>query len=131
MSEPVWSAFTETAFHDRLHDLIAGRPVHITLLHSDGQHLHEVFSVGIGRGAPTHIFDHVGGFYLVGEGITPDLLAPAHELFERYCRAQETLTEAERQNPIHVEYRSFAHHDRHRLCMHFPASIGKFHPPRV
>ncbi|MFH0881277.1 MAG: hypothetical protein V2A34_16315 [Lentisphaerota bacterium] len=85
--------------------------------------------MGARSGEVFQIFDHVGGFYLVGEGIAPDMLAPVHSLFARYCRSHTAVEKADRENPIHVQYRSFAQHDQHRLCMHFPASIGKFHAP--
>lgn len=120
---------SDEEFRARLHELIAGRPVRITLQFSDGTHLHEIASVGTGHGAMAQIFDHVGGFYLVGEGVQPELLGPLHELFAQYCRTHRAVDDSERQNPIHVQYRSFSEHDQHRMCMHFPSSIGKFHPP--
>jgi hypothetical protein len=109
--------------------LIAEQPIKITLQYSDGKNLHEIVSVGTGCGAMAQIFDHVGGFYFVGEGVPPDLLGPLHELFALYCRSHRQVTDAERHNPIHVQYRSFSEHNQHRMCMHFPTGVGKFHPP--
>lgn len=81
---------TEAEFKAALADLLRDHPAKVWLARSTGQRLDTLFSVGAAQGDPIRNFDHLNGFYLMGEGVTPDLLSPIHALFVRFCASHRT-----------------------------------------
>lgn len=108
-------------FEQQLKDLLGIRPVKIWLARSNGHRLDTILSVGASQAEPIRLFDHMAGFYLLGEGVTTDLLAPIHEIFRGYCMRHK---DAAKKNPTHrmvLQFRS-SHTPRwpNRLLMHYP-----------
>ena len=125
MKQQKMAVFSEDEFQARLHELTAGQSVGLTLQHSDGTHLYTLFDIGTGYGHRSELVEHQGGYYLVGEGVPPELLGPIHDLFVRYCRSHGADSKAH----VHLHYKSFFKHHAHQMRMHFPTRSGKFHPP--
>lgn len=126
MNEP--KPITEREFEDRLRELIRGRPVKIWLARSAGGRLDTVFSVGAPQGEPIRNFDHLNGFYLLGEGVTPDLLPSLHELFTQYCWSHRAFQSVHPHGRVvDLRYRHLDSEDargRHHLQIHIPLSVN-------
>ena len=116
----------EQAFERELRALLGTRPVKVWLTISRSGRLDTLFSVGDAHGEPIRHFDHAGGFYLLGENISPDLLEPMHKLLLKYCHSQHRVLH---ENPLYVmnwQYRHFGFHGaqrKHELVMHIPFSV--------
>lgn len=126
MPEAVDYGPAEKAFEKELRALIGDRPVRVWLTISRAGRLDTLFAAGDAQGKPIRHFDHAGGFYLLGENITPDLLDPIHRLLLKYCQAQHRVLRA---NPLYAmnwQYRHFGFRTRkkkHELVMHIPFSV--------
>jgi len=123
----------EAELKKKIEALARGRRVKIWLVQSDGALIDVRFSVGEELEEPPKLFDYAGGFYLLGEGVPPELLGALHRAFEEFCSGHGAVPEHSRHGPIVVHYRSFPppHPEhRHRVTMHYPVnSFGPFHPP--
>ena len=116
---------TEAEFKAALEDLLLKHPAKIWLARSTGQRLDTLFSVGGAQGAPIHNFDHLNGFYLMGEGVTPDLLGPIHTLFVRFCaghRTDGTVHPHGRVIDLHYQHHAGAP-ARQVLTLHMPFGV--------
>ena len=117
---------SEAAFKAALVDLLRDHPAKVWLARSTGQRLDTLFSVGGAQGEPIRNFDHLNGFYLMGEGVTPDLLSPIHALFVRFCASHRTDA------TVHPHGRVIDLHYQHHagtparpvLTLHMPFSVG-------
>ncbi|MFH0954126.1 MAG: hypothetical protein V1873_07335 [Verrucomicrobiota bacterium] len=110
----------DNQFEQDLKNLVADRPMKIWLARSNGHRIDTIVSVGTPQPEPIRLFDHMVGFYLLGEGVTPDLLAPIHKLFQDYCRRHK---DAGKLNPTHrvvLHFRSSTARWPNRLLMHYP-----------
>jgi hypothetical protein len=72
------------------------------------------------------MFDHIGGFYLLGEGISPDLVPKIHQVFSDYCMTHHAV-EMRHSHEVSVEYQPGKGHphlpSQHpRMVMHYPFS---------
>lgn len=127
MNETSGDSVDEREFELALKNLIDERPMKIWLAKSSGQRLDTLASVGHAVPMPIQMFDHIEGFYLLGEGVPPDLLTPIHELFARYCRSHRDSAHRNPQHRVEVQYRSFEPeypHIPNRLIMHYPFSAS-------
>ncbi len=118
---------SESEFKLKLADLLAGHPAKVWLARSAGHRLEVLFGVGEPQGLPVKNFDHLNGFYLMGEGVTPDLVAPLHNLFVWFCRGHRSSSQV---HPVgHVQDPRVAQHPHvnyhgNRLTLHSPFSVG-------
>lgn len=107
-------------FEQQLKELVGARAIKIWLARSNGHRLDTILSVGPSQAEPIRLFDHIEGFYLLGEGVTTDLLAPIHEIFRDYCVRHK---DSAKKNPTHrmvLQFRSSHARWPNRLLMHYP-----------
>lgn len=117
---------TEEAFAAALRSLLAGRTTKVWLVKSAGGRLDTVFSVGTEQGEEIRNFDHLGGFYLLGEGVARDLVEPIHALFTRYCASHRAVVHTRPSHIIDMRYWDEWHtqkKERNRLVLHVPFSV--------
>jgi hypothetical protein len=123
----VEATLTDKEFAARVRRLIAGKPVKIWLAKSAGGRLDTVFAAGVAQGEPIKNFDHIGGFYLLGEGVTPDLIPELHGLFTRYCSSHRALLKTHPgMRVVDLRYKHGlppGEQQKHELVMHIPLSI--------
>lgn len=115
-------------FKSRLSQIIHGRPIKIWIAKKNRHRVDTIASVGLSQPLPIRLFDHGSGFYLLGEGVTPDLLSPIHTAFEDFCRRVKDARDKNQLHRLDVRYRSVRASDPYwynRLIMHYP-----FSPPQ-
>jgi hypothetical protein len=112
-------------FAEQLGKLLDGKSAKIWLAKSHGGRLDTVFSVGEAQGEAIHPFDHIGGYYLIGEGVPEDLYPAIHELFVRYCKTQSETYRDEHMLPVEYHRRPpIKPAPRHeQVIMHVPLSV--------
>lgn len=112
-------------FQRKLDRLIKDKPVKLWLAKSVNGRLDVVFSVGKAQGEPIMSVDHLGGFYLLGEGVPPELLPRIHELFTLYCRDHYTASRVRKLN-VNLKYQTafdVQHKRREEMVMHVPFAV--------
>jgi len=117
---------SEDAFKRRLERLIGKKAMKIWLAKSAAGRLDVVFSVGDAQGRPIRNFDHIGGFYLLGENIPGEYIERIHRWFVEFCRVNYTAYRLER-HFIDVNYRGFYEQGkkyREELMMHVPLAVS-------
>lgn len=108
--------------------LIGNRTIKVWLARRKRHRVDTIASIGRPQPAPIRLFDHGSGFYLMGEGVTPDLLAPIHKIFVSFCRKVRDERDKNKLHQLDVRYRSVRAKDPYwynRLVMHYP-----FSPPQ-
>jgi hypothetical protein len=122
MHEQPEPGLSEEEFEAELRELVGDKSVKLWLARSNGARFDVVFSIGVAQGEPIHMFDHMEGFYLFGEGVSPDLLPGMHDLFARYCRTHRAVPFHHPDQALVMRYRSFGHgrHRPHRVSLHYP-----------
>lgn len=125
--EPIPAELVEE-FRFRLSAIISGRPIKIWIAKKHRHRVDTIASVGLAQAMPIRLFDHGSGFYLLGEGVTPDLLEPIHAVFLDFCRKVKDARDKNQLHRLDVRYRSVRATDPYwynRLVMHYP-----FSPPQ-
>lgn len=115
-------------FKARLAHIISRRPIKIWIAKRNRHRIDTLASVGVSQPLPIRLFEHGAGFYLLGEGVTPDLLKPIHDAFLDFCRKVRDARDKNKLNRVDVRYRSVRTTDPYwynRLIMHYP-----FSPPQ-
>lgn len=112
-------------FKDRLDKLLANSAAKIWLAKSSMGRIDVIFSAGDAQGQPIKNFDHIGGFYLMGENVPGEFIDQIHRWFVEYCQTHFTPHRLER-HFVDVRYRSFydegkKYHDE--LLMHVPLAV--------
>ncbi|HMP90718.1 MAG TPA: hypothetical protein PJ991_10985 [Kiritimatiellia bacterium] len=112
-------------FKDLLAGLIGKSPIKIWLAKSALGRLDVVFSVGDTKGKPARNFDHIGGFYLLGENVPDEYVDQIHRWFVQFCQTNYTPYRLER-HFIDVRSRAYfeggkRYHDE--FMMHVPMSV--------
>lgn len=114
-------------FEAQIGKLIGGRQMKIWLAKSSGHRIDTLISIGTAQPEPIRLFDHMAGFYLLGEGVTPDLLSPMHAVFTEFCERHMHMKKQKGLHRTVVKYRSShdeAHYWYNRLIMHYPFSAS-------
>lgn len=116
---------TTEEFKRRLDHLLENKPAKIWLAKSAMGRIDVIFSAGSAQGQPIKNFDHIGGFYLMGENIPTEYIDKIHRWFLEYCRVNHTPHRLER-HFVDVRYRSYydagkKYHDE--LLMHVPLAV--------
>jgi len=112
-------------FKKKLDDMVGARAIKIWLAKSVHGRLDTVFSVGDAQGMPIRHFDHIGGFYLLGENVPREMIDAIHDLFVLFCQANFTAHRLER-HFVDTRYRSYydgGKRYREELLMHIPLSV--------
>jgi hypothetical protein len=115
-------------FKANLSRIIARRPVKIWIAKRNRHRVDTVASVGLSQPLPIRLFARGAGFYLLGEGVPPDLLEPIHNAFLDFCRKVKDARDKNKLHRVDVRYRSVRATDPYwynRLIMHYP-----FSPPQ-
>jgi hypothetical protein len=123
---PPIKGISTTEFRRALVKLVADQPIKIWLVKSIHGRLDPLFAVGETRAKDVKMFDHIGGLYLLGEGVPPDMVHQIHSLFERYCHSHPVPARVVISAGISVNYRAFRYpgmHQRNKLVMHVPFSV--------
>jgi hypothetical protein len=118
--------FSTAQFREELRKLIARKPAKMWLAQSSGHRLDTIFSIGSAQPKPIKMFDHIEGFYLLGEGVSPSLIATIHDLFQRYCKTHKAAANRNPRHAVEIRYRTFEkpHPEKHsRLIMHYPFAM--------
>jgi hypothetical protein len=116
---------TDEGFRRRLARLIGKKPIKIWLAKSARGRIDVVFSVGVAQGENIRNFDHIGGFYLMGQNVPPEYIERIHQWFLAYCRSRFTPHRLER-HYIDMSYRYYLDAQRRRqdeLTLHVPLSV--------
>jgi hypothetical protein len=116
---------TTEAFKLRLDRLVGKKPIKIWLAKSARGHIDVIFSVGDAQGVPIRNFDHIGGFYLMGENVPPEYIDRIHRWFVDFAMINHTPHRIER-HFIDVNYRKYLDGDRkyrEELLMHVPLTV--------
>jgi hypothetical protein len=116
---------TAEAFQRKLEQLVDGRPIKIWLAKSALGRIEVIFSVGDAQGCPIKNFDHIGGFYLMGENVPTEYIDRIHGWFLEFTRINFTPHRLDR-HFIDVRYRSYydqAHKQHDELLMHVPLTV--------
>jgi len=116
---------TNEEFKRRLDKLLEKMPAKIWLAKSASGRIDVIFSAGQAQGLPIRNFDHIGGFYLMGENVPSELIDKIHRWFLEYCQFNHTPHRLER-HFVDVNFRSFydagkKYHDE--LIMHIPFAV--------
>ena len=72
-------------FEQKMGALIHDQPIKVWLAKKRGHRVDALTAVGTAQPQPIKLFDHGAGFYLLGEGVTPEMLSPIHSIFEHFC----------------------------------------------
>lgn len=116
---------TEDMFQRKLAMIIHGKAVKLWLAKSIHGRLDVIFSVGTAQGMPIMSVDHIGGYYLLGEGVTPEMLPLIHDLFTHYCRDHYTSSRV-RNISVKLTYQTpfdTQHKAREEMVMHVPFAV--------
>jgi len=116
---------TEGAFKDKLDELLKGHKSKIWLLKSIAGRVDVLFSAGDAQGKPIINFDHIGGFYLMGENVPDECISQIHNWFLQFSRTNFTPYRLER-HFIDMKQRAFyelGRRYRDELLMHVPFSV--------
>jgi len=116
---------TAEAFHQRLERLIDGKPIKIWLAKSELGRIEVIFSVGDAQGQPIKNFDHIGGFYLMGENVPSEYIDRIHGWFLDFTRINFTPHRLDR-HFVDVRFRSYydqGHQQHDELLMHVPLTV--------
>ena len=116
---------TEEGFRRQLQEIIQGLPVKIWLAMSVGERIDTLFSVGAAQGEPIRNFDHLGGFYLLGEGVPSRLIPAIHALFTRYCWSHRALPKTHVARHMNLKFTPATHREggHNHLVIHVPFSV--------
>ena len=122
------AGLSQETFKQRLEKLIGKKPMKLWLAKSAMGRLDVIFSVGDAQGQPVKNFDHIGGFYLLGEKNTEEYMEDIHRWFIEFCRTNYTPYRLER-HFIDVSSRTYFDNGkryRDEFMMHVPLAV---HPP--
>ena len=110
-------------FRTEADKIIGKKKVKIWLTKKSGHRVDTLTTIGTAQKQPVKMFDHGAGFYLMGEGITPELLAPLHSIFASFCRKMKDHRDKNQFHRMELRYRSVHEADPYwynRLVMHYP-----------
>ncbi|HMO50943.1 MAG TPA: hypothetical protein PKE26_06665 [Kiritimatiellia bacterium] len=116
---------TKEDFKKKLDQLIGDKPIKIWLAKSVNGRLDTLFSAGDAQGKPIKHFDHIGGFYLLGENVPPDMIPAIHKWFVIFAHCNFTRNRMER-HFIDTKFQQFydgGKRYREELVMHVPLSV--------
>lgn len=116
---------TSEAFQRRLARLVGDKPVKIWLAKSHMGRIEVVFAVGDAQGQPIRNFDHIGGFYLLGENVPPEWIDRIHGWFVDFSRSNFTAHRLDR-HFVDVRFRTYYdHHKKYHdeMVMHTPITV--------
>lgn len=123
VKQRVIEGLTTSEFRKALLEVIGDAPAKIWVVRSIHGRLETVFAVGAAQAEPIKMFDHIGGLYLLGEGVTPEMLPKLHNLFERYCHSHPVPTRVVIQSGLSINYRSYTYpgpKQKNKIIMHVP-----------
>ncbi len=112
-------------FVENITPVIKGKRIKIWLAKRSRHRVDTLAAVGLNQPYPIKLFDHGAGFYLFGEGVTPDMLAPIHKVFAEFCRRMKDAKSKNIRGRLEVNYRSVQQTDPYwynRVVMHYPFS---------
>jgi len=117
-------------FERKMDALIHNQPIKIWLAKKRGHRVDALTAIGTAQPQPIKLFDHGAGFYLLGEGVTPELLSPIHAIFEYFCTSYKDACVKNNLHKMNMNYRSVREADPYwynRLILHYPfaAPSGK------
>lgn len=118
-------------FVEHINPVIKGKRIKIWLAKRSLHRVDTLAAVGLNQPYPIKLFDHGAGFYLLGEGITPDMFAPIHKVFAEFCRRMKEAKSKNKRHRLEVTYRSIQQTDPYwynRLVMHYPFSAPQRRP---
>lgn len=110
----------EVEFQRDVGQLIAGRSMKVWLARSTGLRIDTIVSVGDAQAQPIKVCDHIAGYYLFGEGVTPDLLSPLHKAFDTYCHNTRDRLKRKAIQRLNVRFTITRPTTPSRLVMHYP-----------
>ncbi len=112
-------------FRKKLDRLIGDQPIKIWLAKSHMGRIDVVFAVGDAQGCPIKNFDHIGGFYLMGENIPPEYIERIHDWFLAFTRVNFTPHRLDR-HFVDVRFRTYYDHAKKyhdEMVMHAPITV--------
>lgn len=116
---------TRDEFKAKLDDLLKGQHSKIWLLKSVAGRVDVMFSAGDAQGKPIVNFDHIGGFYLMGENVPDEFIPIIHKWFLDFSKINFNPYRLER-HFIDTKQRAFydlGRRYRDELLMHVPFSV--------
>jgi hypothetical protein len=123
--KPIPNILTAEDFRDKLNRLIGDKPIKIWLAKSVQGRLDTIFSAGDAQGMPIEHFDHIGGFYLLGENVPHEFIPRIHKMFVIFAQCNFAAHRLERH---FIDMKSRAYYDggkryREELLMHVPLAV--------
>lgn len=125
MKKVMQKGLTAEAFQRKLERLIAGKPIKIWLAKSESGRMDVIFTVGDAQGRPIKNFDHIGGFYLMGENVPPEYIDRIHGWFLDFTRINFSPHRLDR-HFVDVRFRTYYDQGRQQhdeMVMHVPLSV--------
>ena len=125
MKKTMPDVLSAEAFQKKLARLIGEKPVKIWRAKSHLGRIEVIFSVGDAQGQPIKNFDHIGGFYLMGENVPSEYIDRIHGWFLAFTRDHFTPHRLDR-HFVDVRYRTYydkGNQQHDELVMHVPLTV--------